>query len=87
MSIKYQLLIKTKMLKNNDSSFFQILRCCIYHADKCKIPITVGILTFMGSINFHAQLVEHGKNNLETMFKLMRPFSIECVDPNRGGGK
>ena len=30
-----QLLIKSKMLKNKDFSGFQILRCCIYHANKC----------------------------------------------------
>ena len=26
---------KTKMLKNNDLSRFQALRCCIYHDNKC----------------------------------------------------
>ena len=48
---KFQLLIKTKMVKNKDFSCFQTLRCCIYHANKCKIPTTVGILTFMSMIN------------------------------------
>ena len=35
LSMKFQLLIKTKMLKNTDLSCFQALRCCIYHAHKC----------------------------------------------------
>ena len=34
-SLKIQMPIKTKMLKNIDFSCFQTLRCCIYHADKC----------------------------------------------------
>ena len=34
MSITFQMLIKTKMLKNKDISCFQTLRC-IYHANKC----------------------------------------------------
>ena len=36
-STKFQLLIKTKMLKNQNFSCFQTLRCFIYHANKCKI--------------------------------------------------
>ena len=27
---------QTKILKNKDFSCFQTLRCCIYHADKCR---------------------------------------------------
>ena len=50
LSMKFQLLIKTKSLYESlearDSIFwFQTLRCCIYDAD-------VGILTFMSMINF-----------------------------------
>ena len=33
LSMKFQLLIKTKMLKNEDFSCFQTLSCCIYHAN------------------------------------------------------
>ena len=36
LSMEFQLLIKPKMLKNTDFSCFQIFRCCILHADKCK---------------------------------------------------
>ena len=32
---KFQLLIKTKMLKNKDFSCFQTIRFCIVHANKC----------------------------------------------------
>ena len=34
LSMEFQMLIKYKMLKNNDFSCFQMLRCCIYHAHK-----------------------------------------------------
>ena len=37
---------KIKMLKNNDFSFLQTLRCCIYQANKCQRVI----LTFMTMI-------------------------------------
>ena len=33
LSMEFQMLIKSKMLKN-DFSYFQMLRCCIYHAHK-----------------------------------------------------
>ena len=33
LSMKFHLLIKTKMLKNKDVSCFQFLRCCIHHAN------------------------------------------------------
>ena len=35
LSIKFQLLMKTKVLKNKNFSCCQPLRCCIYHAHKC----------------------------------------------------
>ena len=34
LSMKFQLLIKTKIPTNEDVSCFQSLRCCIYHANK-----------------------------------------------------
>ena len=34
-SMEFQLLIKTKTLTKKDFSGFQILTCCIYHANKC----------------------------------------------------
>ena len=36
LRMKFQMLIKLKMVKNKDFSCFQTLRCCIYHANKCK---------------------------------------------------
>ena len=35
LSIKFQLLVKTKIPTNEDVSCFKSLRCCIYHANKC----------------------------------------------------
>ena len=35
LSMKFQLLIKGKMVKNKDFSCFKTLICCIYPADKC----------------------------------------------------
>ena len=35
-NMKFQLFIKTKMLKNTAFSCFQTLRCCIYHANNVK---------------------------------------------------
>ena len=35
LSTKFQLLIKTKILTNEEVSCFKSLRCCIYHANKC----------------------------------------------------
>ena len=60
LSMEFQMIIKSKMLKNKDFSCFQMPRCCIYHAHKCKnvnncwhfnIYEHVGILTFMSMIN------------------------------------
>ena len=45
---------KTKIPTNEETSCFEYLRCCIYHA-KCltniKLPAIVGILTFMCRIH------------------------------------
>ena len=35
LSMKFQLLIKTKILTNKEVSCFKSLRCCINHANKC----------------------------------------------------
>ena len=35
LSTKFQLLIKTKILANEEASRFKSLRSCIYHAEKC----------------------------------------------------
>ena len=36
LSTKFQLLIKTKIPTNEEVSCFKFLRCCVYHANKCK---------------------------------------------------
>ena len=35
LNLKFQLRVKTQMLKKKDISYFQIPRCCTYHANKC----------------------------------------------------
>ena len=35
LSMKFQLLIKTKIQTNEEVSCFKSFRCCIYHANKC----------------------------------------------------
>ena len=52
LSMEFQMLIKSKLLKSKDFSCFQMLRYRIYHAHKIKMPTIVGILTFMSMINF-----------------------------------
>ena len=54
LSIKFQLLIKTKIPKNEGVSCFKSLRCCIYDIMliNVKMPTIVGILTFLSRINF-----------------------------------
>ena len=61
LSMKFQLVMKTQMLKYKNFSCFQTLRCCIYHAYKInvKMPTSVGILTLMSMINFMLTWVEH----------------------------
>ena len=51
LSMKFQLLIKTKIPSNKEVSCFESFRCCIYHA-YVKMPTIVGILTFTSRINF-----------------------------------
>ena len=52
--MKFQLLIKTKTLKNKDFSCIQILIWCIYHAINIKMPTIVGVLTFYMSASSQA---------------------------------
>ena len=40
-------------------SCFITLRCCIYSANKFKLPTIVGILTFMSRLNLVFSCVEH----------------------------
>ena len=43
---------KTKILKNNAFSYFQTLRCCIKHANKCYSANIVDSLTIISMINY-----------------------------------
>ena len=50
-SMVFQILIKTKMLKNKDVSCFQTLSSLFIMLMNVKMPDIVGILTFMSMIN------------------------------------
>ena len=52
LSMKFQLLIKTKIQTNEEVSCSKTLRCCIYQAKTIKMPIIVGILIVMNRTNF-----------------------------------
>ena len=51
LSMKFKLLINTKMLKNKYFFCFKTLRCYIYHANKCQ----------NGNICWHFNIYEHDK--------------------------
>ena len=51
LSIKFQLPIKTKMLKNKDFPCFQLSDVVFTMLINVKMPTLVGILTFMSMIN------------------------------------
>ena len=52
LSMKFQLLVKSKMLNNTGSSCFQTLRFVFIMLINVNMPTVVGILTFMSMINF-----------------------------------
>ena len=64
LSVKFQMLIKTIMLKNKDFSCFQTLTVDVVFIMliNVKMPTIVGILTFMSRINFMLSRVEHEKS-------------------------
>ena len=63
LSMKFQVLMKPKMLKSTDFSCFQTLRYCIYiMLINVKMSIIVDILTFMRKINFVLSRVENAKS-------------------------
>ena len=64
LSMKFQLLIKSKIQTNKEVTCFKSHRCCIYHAINVKMPTIVGILTFMRRINFVLSSVEYEKSFL-----------------------
>ena len=68
LSMKYQLLIKTKIPPNKEVSCFKSLRCCVFiMLINVKMPTIVGILTFICRKNFVLSRVEPEKKfyNLE----------------------
>ena len=56
LSMKFQLFIKTKMLKNKDCSGFQTLRCCTYSANKCLNANDWWHFNIYGHDKIHAHL-------------------------------
>ena len=50
--MKFELLMKAKMLTNNDFSCFQTLRCLLIMIIYVQMPTIVGILTFMSMMIF-----------------------------------
>ena len=61
LSMKFQLLIKTYMLKMKDFSCFQTPMYCIFMLINVKMPTIVDILAFMSMMNFMLSCVEPKK--------------------------
>ena len=51
LNMNFQLLIESKILKNNDFFLPKTLRCLFIMLINVKMPTIVGILTFMSKIN------------------------------------
>ena len=60
--MEFQLLIKSKMLKNKDFLAFKFSDVVLIMLINVKMSTFVGILTFMSMINFMFSLVEHEKS-------------------------
>ena len=73
LSTKFLLLIKNKMLKNNDLSCFQTLTCFIMLRN-VKMPTIVDILTFMSMINFMLSRVEQEKSFINSGPDVLKPL-------------
>ena len=56
LSTIFQLLIKTKIPTNEEVSCFKFLRCCIYHANKCKNANNCWHFNIYKQDKFRAQL-------------------------------
>ena len=71
LSMKFPLLIKTEMLKNNNISFFERFSDAVFILlINVKMPTIVGILTLMSRINIIIGWVEHIQiYNLEARLK------------------
>ena len=66
LSMKFQLLIKTKMLKNKDFSCFQTVQCCIYP----------GVIKFRITQDFLIELscILHIRSNLLLLLFVIRTY-------------
>ena len=63
MSMKFQLILKTKMLKKIKTFIaFKLSDVVLIMLIKVKMPTIVDILTFMSMINFRLSSVEHEKS-------------------------
>ena len=62
LSIKFQLLIKGKMMKNNDLSCFKLSDIVFILLINVKMTTIVGILTFMSRMIFVLSWVEYQKS-------------------------
>ena len=62
LSTKFQLLIKTKILKIKTFLAFKLSGVVFIMLINVKMPTIVGILTLMSRINFVLSWVEHGKS-------------------------
>ena len=56
LSMEFQMLIKSKMLKNKDFSCLRIVRCCIYHGHKYLNANNCWHFNIYEHDKFHAQL-------------------------------
>ena len=57
LNMKFQLLIKAKMIKNQKKNLaFKLSDAAFIMLINVKMPTIVGIFTFMDMINFYAQL-------------------------------
>ena len=56
LSMKFQLLTKTKIQANKEVSCFKSLRCCTYHANKCKNANNCWHFNIYEQDKFRAQL-------------------------------
>ena len=59
LSMKFQLLITTKLLKKYRLFLHSNSQICIYQAKLCSKANIFGILTFMSKINFMLSCIEH----------------------------
>ena len=87
LSMKFQLLIKTKITINKELSCFKSLRCCINHANKCLNAIDCWHnFNIYEHDEFYARLVEHEKTFItaeprcEKNLHICQPLLLKLID-------